>query len=36
MTIEKAISSSVVRVSTAPVRLGEGEAVHVGVDVHRR
>jgi transposase len=35
MTTKKAIASSVVRTPTAPVRLDQGETVHVGVDVHK-
>src|SRR5512135_3939175 len=35
MTTKKAIPSSVVRTLTNPVRLDQGEAVHVGVDVHK-
>src|SRR5512135_3294432 len=33
MTPKKALASSVVRTPTAPVRLDQGETVHVGVDV---
>ena len=33
MTTKKALSSSVVRSPTHPVRLDQGETVHVGVDV---
>jgi transposase len=35
MTTKKALASSVVRTPTAPVRLDQGETVHVGVDVHK-
>ena len=33
MTTKKALSSSVVRTPTQPVRLDQGETNHVGVDV---